>query len=141
MLIRYSRWDGSQAVPDLDADDLLSAMSDDLMLDGDPWRALRRLFQQGLQHPAGQRTPGLQDLLKQLRQQRQQRLDRYDLGGALEDIKKKLAEVIQTEREGIKDRLAGTAAGQKLAQLGKPPPGPAGPRRAPRAHRFAGTHG
>src|SRR2546427_1319372 len=51
MLIRYSRWDGSQAVPDLDADDLLSAMSDDLMLDGDPWRALRRLFQQGLQHP------------------------------------------------------------------------------------------
>src|SRR2546429_7334115 len=82
MLIRYSRWDGSQAVPDLDADDLLSAMSDDLMLDGDPWRALRRLFQQGLQHPAGQRTPGLQDLLKQLRQQRQQRLDRYDLGGA-----------------------------------------------------------
>src|SRR5207249_671206 len=126
MLIRYSRWDGSQAVPDLDADDLLSAMSDDLMLDGDPWRALRRLFQQGLQHPAGQRTPGLQDLLKQLRQQRQQRLDRYDLGGALEDIKKKLAEVIQTEREGIKDRLAGTSAEQKLAELDKLPPDPGG---------------
>src|SRR2546425_8734036 len=94
--------------------------------DGDPWRALRRLFQQGLQHPAGQRTPGLQDLLKQLRQQRQQRLDRYDLGGALEDIKKKLAEVIQTEREGIKDRLAGTSAEQKLAELDKLPPDPGG---------------
>src|SRR5205809_6675834 len=125
MLIRYSRWDGSQAVPDLDADDLLSAMSDDLMLDGDPWRALRRLLQQGHQHPAGQRTPGLQALLKQLRQQRQQRLDRYDLGGALEDIKKKLAEVIQTEREGIKDRLAGTSAQQKLAELDRLPPDPA----------------
>src|SRR5436309_10023950 len=122
MLIRYSRWDGSQAVPDLDADDLLSAMSDDLMLDGDPWRALRRLFQQGLSIPADQQTPGLQDLLKQLRQQRQQRLDRYDLGGALEDIKKKLAEVIQTEREGIKDRLAGTSAEQKLAELDTLPP-------------------
>src|SRR5438128_2844808 len=97
MLIRYSRWDGSQAVPDLDADDLLSAMADDLMLDGDPWRALRRLFQQGLQHPEGQRTPGLQDLLKQLRQRRQQQLDRYDLGSALEDIKKKLADIIQKE--------------------------------------------
>src|SRR2546426_3355446 len=129
MLIRYSRWDGSQAVPDLDADDLLSAMSDDLMLDGDPWRALRRLFQQGLQHPAGQRTPGLQDLLKQLRQQRQQRLDRYDLGGAVEDIKKKLAESIQTEREGIKDRLPGTPAGQEPAEPDQPPPGPGGPIR------------
>src|SRR5439155_742016 len=136
MLIRYSRWDGSQAVPDLDADDLLSAMSDDLMLDGDPWRALRRLFQQGLQHPAGQRTPGLQDLLKQLRQQRQQRLDRYDLGGALEDIKKKLAEVIQTEREGIKDRLAGTSAEQKLAELDKLPPDPGGQIRELQTYDF-----
>src|SRR3989442_9480703 len=131
MLIRYSRWDGSQAVPDLDADDLLSAMSDDLMLDGDPWRALRRLFQQGLQHPAGQRTPGLQDLLKQLRQQRQQRLDRYDLGGAVEDIKKKLAEVIQTERGGVKDRLPGALAGEKAPQPHKPPPGPGGPKPGP----------
>src|SRR3989449_420855 len=136
MLIRYSRWDGSQAVPDLDADDLLSAMSDDLMLDGDPWRALRRLFQQGLQHPAGQRTPGLQDLLKQLREQRQQRLDRYDLGGALEDIKKKLAEVIQTEREGIKDRLAGTSAEQKLAELDKLPPDPGGQIRELQTYDF-----
>src|SRR2546427_8564935 len=139
MLIRYSRWDGSQAVPDLDADDLLSAMSDDLMLDGDPWRALRRLFQQGLQHPAGQRTPGLQDLLKQLRQQRQQRLDRYDLGGAGEDIKKKLAEVIQTEREGVKDRLPGAAAGQKPAQPDKLPPDPAGQIRGPHGHGLVGA--
>ncbi len=126
MLIRYSRWDGSQAVPDLDADDRLSAIADDLMLDGDPWRALRRLFQQGLQHPKGQRTPGLQDLLKQLRQRRQQELDRYDLGSALEDIKKKLADVIQKEREGIKDRLAGKSAEQKLAELDALPPDPAG---------------
>src|SRR3989442_10093828 len=135
MLIRYSRWDGSQAVPDLDADDLLSAMSDDLMLDGDPWRALRRLFQQGLQHPAGQRTPGLQDLLKQLRQQRQQRLDRYDLGGALEGIKKKLAQVIPTERQGIKEPPPGASAGPKRGQPHKAPPGPARPNRgAPGPH-------
>src|SRR5437773_342065 len=76
MLIRYSRWDGSQAVPDLDADDLLSAMADDLMLDGDPWRALRRLFQQGLQQALQGMTPEdlrrlremLQDLNRMLRQ-------------------------------------------------------------------------
>jgi len=136
MRIRYSRWDGSQAVPDLDADDLLSAMSDDLMLDGDLWRALRRLFQQGLQHPEGQRMPGLHDLLKQLRQRRQAQLDRYDLGSALEDIKKKLAEVTQKEREGIKDRLAGTSAQQKLAELDRLPPDPAGQVRELQSYDF-----
>ena len=50
--------------------------------------------------------PGLQDLLKQLRQQRQQQLERYDLGSALEDIKKKLDEILKTEREGIERRVA-----------------------------------
>src|SRR6266481_4394510 len=53
-LSRYTRWDGTQAVPDLDADDLLSAMSDDLLADGDFWNALRRLFQRGAQNPQGQ---------------------------------------------------------------------------------------
>src|SRR6266850_1341306 len=52
-LSRYSRWDGTQAVPDLDADELLSAMSDDLLADGDLWNALRRLFQRGAQDPQG----------------------------------------------------------------------------------------
>ena len=36
MLSRYSRWDGSQSLPDFDADDLLAAMADDLLADGDP---------------------------------------------------------------------------------------------------------
>src|SRR5207249_2730713 len=136
MLIRYSRWDGSQAVPDLDADDLLSAMADDLMLDGDPWRALRRLFQQGLQHPEGQRTPGLQDLLKQLRQRRQQQLDRYDLGSALEDIKKKLEQVIQTEREGLRRLPEGRPRARHEQQLDQLPPDPAGRIKALQDYEF-----
>jgi len=106
MRIRYTRWDGTQQIADLDADDLLRAMSDDLMADGDLWSALRRLLRQGLQNPDGAQMPGLQDLLEKLRRQRQERLDRYDLGSALEDIKKKLAEVQKTEREGIERRLA-----------------------------------
>lgn len=127
MLIRYSRWDGSQQVPDLDADDLLAAMSDDLLSDGDLWRALRRLFQHGVRRPDGQQVPGLQDLLRQLRQRRQQELGRYDLGSALEDIKKKLEQVIRTEREGIRRELGeGPAAAQKHAALDQLPPDPAG---------------
>ena len=43
MLIRYSQWDGSQQGPDLDADEVLEQMADDVLTDGDAWRALRSL--------------------------------------------------------------------------------------------------
>ena len=144
MRIRYSRWDGTQNIGDLDADDLLEAMSDDLVADGDIRRALQRLFQRGAQMPQG-KMPGLQDLLKQLRQRRQQQLERYDLGSTLDDIKKKVDEILKTERAGIEARrndareraergeipedarrqLAEMAA-QREAQLDQMPPDPAG---------------
>src|SRR2546422_11197044 len=118
-LSRSSRWDGTQAVPDLDADQLLSAMSDDLLADGDLWNALRRLFQRGAQDPQGGRMPGLQDLLKRLKQERQQRLEQYDLGSMLDDIKKKLAEIRDTERQAIeKDVPPGAKQEQMLNRLG-----------------------
>ncbi len=126
-LSRYTRWDGTQAVPDLDADDLLSAMSDDLLADGDFWNALRHLFQRGTQNPQGGRMPGLQDLLKRLKQERQQRLEQYDLGSMLDDIKKKLAEIRDTERQAIeKDVPPGAKQEQmlnRLAELPQDPPG------------------
>ncbi len=118
MLIRYSRWDGSQQLPDLDADDLLQAMSDDLLADGDLWNALRRLLHQGVRDPNGQRLPGLKDLLEQLRRRRQQQLDRYDLGSTLQDIKERLERIIQTEREGIRRRLMD---GRERVQRGEVP--------------------
>jgi len=102
----YSRWDGTQRLDDLDADQLLEAMSDDILSDGDPWSALRRLFQRGARNPDGANLPGLQDLLSRLRRQRQQQLDRYDLSSVLDDIKKKLDDILKTEREGIDRRVA-----------------------------------
>jgi uncharacterized protein with von Willebrand factor type A (vWA) domain len=136
-LSRYSRWDGTQAVPDLDADQLLSAMSDDLLADGDLWNALRRLFQRGAQDPQGGRMPGLQDLLKRLRQERQQRLDQYDLGSALEDIKKQLADILKTERAGIeRDVPPGAQQEQKLQRLDAMPPDPAGQIKALQDYPF-----
>src|SRR5437870_6131600 len=116
MLFRYSRWDGSQQLADLDADDLLAAMSDDLMSDGDLWNALRRMFQRGLQNPQGPQVPGLQNLLDRLRKRRQAQLDRYDLGSAPEDIKTKLAEVVRTERARLEAEMAQLA--MHLDQLG-----------------------
>jgi uncharacterized protein with von Willebrand factor type A (vWA) domain len=97
----YSFWDGTQHVLDLDAESLLEAMSDDLLEEGDLLRALQRLFRQGAQNQDGQRMPGLQDLLQQLRQKRQQQLQRSNLGDTLKDVREKLEQIQKTEREGI----------------------------------------
>jgi uncharacterized protein with von Willebrand factor type A (vWA) domain len=97
----YSHWDGSQHVLDLDAESLLDAMSDDLLEEGDLWRALQRLFRQGAQNQQGNRVPGLQDLLQQLRQRRQQQLQRSNLNDTLKDVREKLNEIQKAEREGI----------------------------------------
>jgi len=115
MLIRYSRWDGTQRV-DLDADDLVDAMADDVLADGDPWRALRRLVQQGARTPQG-RMPGLRDLLEQLRRRRQERLERHDLGSSLDDVKKKLEDVVATERQGMERRLGEAREGARRGQV------------------------
>src|SRR6059036_3409504 len=136
MRIRYSRWDGTQRIDDLDADDLLAAMADDLTADGDLWKALRRLFQRGMHNPHGPQMPGLQDLLQQLRQRRQQQLDRYDLGSALEDIKKKLEQVIQTEREGLRRLPEGRPRARHEQQLDRLPPDPAGRIKALQDYEF-----
>ena len=114
-LFRYSRWDGTQKL-DLDADQLLSAMTDDLLYAGDPWRARRRMMQQGARMPEGGRMPGLRDLLERLKRQRQERLQRYDLGSSLDDIKKKLDEVMLTEQDRIKQT---PDAGQRARQQKK----------------------
>src|SRR5215207_1175397 len=102
---RYSRWDGTQQVDDLSADDLLRAMSDELVRDGDLMNALRRLFWEGVDRPDAERLPGLRDLMNRVRQARQEQMQRYDLGSMLDDIRERIQDVIETERSGIQQRL------------------------------------
>src|SRR5205085_12551983 len=101
----YGAWDGTQHVLDVDAESLLEAMSDDLLEEGDLWRALPRLFRQGAQNQDGQRMPGLQDLLQQLRQKRQQQLQHSNLGDTLKDVREKLDEIQKQERTGIDHKV------------------------------------
>lgn len=105
MRYRYTEWDGTQAIPSLDADDILEALSDDLMNFGDLQHALRNLMQRGMRSPQGDRMQGLRDLLQRLRQMRRQRLDQYDLGGVMEDIRRQLEEILDLERQTLRDRL------------------------------------
>src|SRR5687767_5580984 len=109
---RYSRWDGTQQIGPLSADDLMRAMSDDLMQDGDVNRALQRLFRWGFQRPDGEHVPGLQGLMQRLRERRQQQLEQYNLQSMLSDIAERIEQIIATEREGIARRLDETQPGQ-----------------------------
>src|SRR5947209_18893421 len=115
---RYGAWDGSQHVLDLDAEALLDAMSDDLLEEGDLCRALQGPFRQGAQKQDGQRMPGLQDLMQQLRQRRQQQLQRSNLNATLKDIREKLQQIKSTEREGIDNKVND---GREIAQEGAIP--------------------
>ena len=117
-LFTYGAWDGTQHVLDLDAESLLEAMSDDLLEEGDLWRALQRLFRQGAQNQDGQKVPGLQDLLQQLRQRRQQQLQQSNLNDTLKDVREKLQEIQKTERQGIENKLTD---GRQKAQQGDIP--------------------
>jgi uncharacterized protein with von Willebrand factor type A (vWA) domain len=105
LIYRYSEWDGTQEIPDLDADGVLEQITDDLMNFGDLQHALRNLLQRGMRNPMGQRMQGLRDLLQQLRQQRRQRLEQFNLSSAFEDIQKKLESILDKERDTIADRL------------------------------------
>jgi uncharacterized protein with von Willebrand factor type A (vWA) domain len=98
---RYSRWDGSQVGFELDAEDVLSEITDDLLYHGDLNAALRRMMQSGFKDRNGERVEGMRQLLEKLRRRRRDELERYDLGGVYDDIAEQLREVMDMERSGI----------------------------------------
>ncbi len=119
---RYARWDGSQRLDDLDAGDLLDALSDDLLADGDLDEALRRAIDEGGAALGGR--PGLRELLRRLAERRGELLRRHGLDDVLGDLRRQLQEVVEMERAGIDRRLA---AGESS---GGPPGGATGQARA-----------
>ena len=98
---RYSRWDGTQAGFELDADDILSEITDDLLYHGDLNAALRRMMQSGFRDQNGERLAGMRELMERLRRRRKDELEKYDLGGVYDDIARELREVVEQERQGI----------------------------------------
>ncbi len=119
---RYSRWDGTQHIADFNADDLMEAISDDLLADGNLERALQRLMRWGMDGQDGQKMPGIRDLMDRLKEMRQRELNRYDIGSVLEDIKERLDEIKALEREGIQRRLNQAAnPAEDLSGDGQPP--------------------
>jgi uncharacterized protein with von Willebrand factor type A (vWA) domain len=104
-LYRYSRWDGSQQLPPFDADDVLDALSEDILAEGDVRRALQRLMQRGLRGTRGGDVPGLRRIVDRLRERRQAELERTHLDGVLDDLAERLDRIVEQERAGIERRL------------------------------------
>src|SRR3954447_10699870 len=97
----YSRWDGTQVGFELDADDILSELTNDILYNGDVNSALRRMMQQGFRDQNDQRVQDMRELLEKLRRRRRDQLEQYDLGGAYDDIAQELREVVEQERQSL----------------------------------------
>ncbi len=102
---RYSEWDDSQNIFESDADALMQELQRNLMYDGNLAEALRMMQRNGLTDRQGRSLPSLRELIQKLRQRRQEHLGKYKLNSMMEDIRKRLDDIINTERQGIQHRL------------------------------------
>jgi uncharacterized protein with von Willebrand factor type A (vWA) domain len=120
---RYSRWDGTQQINPITPDEILRALADDLLDEGDLNLAMQRLFRFGFNGENGERFPGLREMSERLRRRRQQQLQRYDMGSVLEEIQEKLRDILASERATIdervdssRERLANTEAARERGE-------------------------
>lgn len=107
---RYSQWDGTQQIFDLDASEVMDALSDDLLQQGDVMRALREMLRNGMPQRDGNSSSSLRQLLEQLKDRRRQQLQQSNLDSVVDDLKERLDNILRTEREGIQQRLDDAAA-------------------------------
>ncbi|MDP6560898.1 MAG: hypothetical protein QF619_12410, partial [Candidatus Binatia bacterium] len=130
----YSLWDGHQDPFQLNPEDLLNELADDLMRHGNLKSAMRNLMQRGIRGPIGSGFEGIRELLQRLREQSQQRLERYSLSSVIDDLNRRLEEILRKERstlqerqgEGKEEGSSNKEAQEKLEHLDQLPQGFAG---------------
>src|SRR4249920_3165947 len=96
MRARYSRWDGSQDPfgPEIEASDVLEALSDEVLMGGSADAALQRLLRRGMRG----RFSGLDAIRRRLREQREREEHALSLAGPLEQVREQLEEILERER-------------------------------------------
>ena len=126
---RYSRWDGSQQLPAFDADDVLDALR------RHPGRGRRRRGASAAdaarpaRHPR-RRHPGARRSWSGSAAQRQAELERANLDGVLDDVDRRLEEILETERQGIAERVKAAEQRALDAPPGADQDAPAWPSRS-----------
>jgi len=106
--IRYTQWDGTQRVR-LNADQVFEKLSEYLSYTDDVQQALEWLMRQGAEWD-GMRVLGLDDFLEQLRDKLREHYRDFNLNNALDDIRQRLEELLDLERDTLNERQA-TAPG------------------------------
>jgi len=101
---RYYKWDGTEPFK-FDKDRLMEQLSRKLFADGNLSRALWQLQTSGMHDVHGRQLPSLKELIRRLQEKRQSQLNRYNLDSIMDDIRKALDDVLQTERAGIKKKM------------------------------------
>jgi uncharacterized protein with von Willebrand factor type A (vWA) domain len=96
MRFRYSRWDDTQDPfgPDVAAGDLLDAMSEELLSGDGAEFAMRRLLRRGMRGSFS----GLDSLRARLRQRRREEQEQLNLAGPLEEVHRRIDEILERER-------------------------------------------
>jgi uncharacterized protein with von Willebrand factor type A (vWA) domain len=103
LTIRYTEWDGSQRVR-LDAERVFEKLSELLSYTDDVQQALEWLLRQGAEWD-GVRVLGLDDLLDAVREKLQDHYRDANLDTALDDIRRRLDELLDLERDTLTERL------------------------------------
>jgi uncharacterized protein with von Willebrand factor type A (vWA) domain len=120
LVVRYTAWDGTQQVR-LTAEQVFDKLSEYLSYTDDVQQALDWLRHQGLELE-GFRVLGLDDLLEELREAMRSRYREVNLRGALAEMREKLEELLDLERETLDGLDDQERAARKRKQLDDLPP-------------------
>lgn len=100
--IRYSRWDGSQRLQ-LSADRIFEKLAQHLSATDDLQQAMEWLMRQGVEH-GEEKLKGLDEVVRELREQMRKRYRDFHLRSSLDDIHRKLDEILAQERRTLAER-------------------------------------
>jgi uncharacterized protein with von Willebrand factor type A (vWA) domain len=114
LVVRYTAWDGTQEVRP-SAEQAFDKLSELLALTDDVQQALDWLLHQGFELE-GIRVLGLDDFLERLRETMRARYREVNLRGALAEVRERLEEILDQEREALDDLAQDAARAERAAR-------------------------
>jgi uncharacterized protein with von Willebrand factor type A (vWA) domain len=119
LIVRYTEWDGTQKVR-LTAERVFEKLAEYLSYTDDVQQALDWLLRHGLELDDA-RILGVDELLESLREEMRRRYGRFNLEGALDDLTRRLDELVDLERDTLGQRGDAAEAREKLERLERLP--------------------
>lgn len=114
---RYSRWDDTQDVEDMDAHAIFDELRDSLLYHGDVATALRELLSRGFSGNSPNRVQGISELLRRLRDEREEMLRELGISGPYNQIREALEEVLDLETAVLDQARQGGDQGAAMAEM------------------------